>query len=81
LLNQTKIDSGSPLIYPNPFSDKIYLKGIQATKVEITDISGRKYPINSPNPHCIDLGYLDRGVYIISIFTGNDKFTQRIIKK
>lgn len=69
------------LIYPNPFSELLHIDGIQAKRIEITDINGKTYWIKTQDPQCIDLSSLKPGPYIISIYTDNNKWTEKIIKE
>lgn len=68
-------------IYPNPFTDQINIEGIQAKRIEITDMNGKTNAVEIQNPHHIDLSYLNRGMYFITFFTEKDKWTQKIIKE
>ena len=75
------IRDNNVLIYPNPCSDVLYINGIQAKRIEITDISGKTIIMEIQDPNRIDLSDFKPGTYIISIFTDNDKWTEKIIKE
>lgn len=69
------------VIYPNPASDKVYVKSnndIQVIGVEIYDISGRRLNQLSFNDNEIDISYLAAGNYFIKINAGSKSTTHKI---
>lgn len=80
LLNQSA-KSEDLQIYPNPFSDIIHINGIQAKRIEITDIYGKFIKTELQNLNRIDLSSLKPGIYFVSIFSDNRKWTEKIIKE
>jgi len=69
------------LIYPNPCSDFLYINGIQAKRIEVTDINGKTQGIELQDPNRIDLSCLKPGIYVVSIFTDNGIRNEKIIKE
>lgn len=80
LSNET-VKSNTISIYPNPFSDTLNIKGVQAKRIEITNLNGKIVSIEIQDPQSIDLRSLKPGLYLISIFTDNNKWTEKIIKQ
>jgi hypothetical protein len=72
-------------VYPNPFSDQIFVSGIkEKARVEITDISGQKiaeFNQVSNNQRIDGLSRLKNGIYFIRIIEGNKHSTSRLLKK
>ncbi len=62
------------IIYPNPASDYIYIKGINKSDVEIYDLTGKKvYSYsNANNNHFINIDNFKKGNYIIRIIDNNN---------
>jgi hypothetical protein len=73
--------TGTISIYPNPFSDILNVKCTHAKKIEVTDLYGKIVGIEMQNPQGIDLSSLKPGLYIVSIYTDNNKWTGKIIKQ
>jgi hypothetical protein len=80
-LSSETIKSNTISIYPNPFSDILNIKGVHAKRIEITDLNGKIVRIEIQDPQSIDLSSLKPGLYLISIFTDNNKWTRKIIKQ
>lgn len=69
-------------IYPNPTTNRIYVKGIQnLTTIDITSIDGRKLSTYSiSNDTYIDLN-VTSGIYLLNISSNNQMLTKKIIVK
>ena len=73
-------------VYPNPFTDKLYIKNSSATteqmNVTVTDINGRivKSANGLEKNKAIDLQELATGSYTVKIETSNGVVTKKIIK-
>jgi hypothetical protein len=80
LLNQP-VKSKDLQIYPNPFSDILHINGIQAKRIEITDINGNIIKTVFQDLNRIDVSSLKPGIYFVSIFSDNNKWTEKIIKR
>lgn len=67
------------LVYPNPFTDKLYFME-EAASVNIYDLAGRKF-LTAENVSSIDTSELPAGMYIIKMIdkSGNEK-VQKIQK-
>lgn len=72
-----------PPVYPNPFTDWIYVGAMPNARYHILDISGRKIKSGrTAEKGNIGLHDLDPGLYIIMIIDpGNKIHTQKIIKQ
>jgi hypothetical protein len=81
ILTTQSLKSETALIYPNPCSDVLHINGIQAKRIEITDFYGKTQRVEIHDPYRIDLSGVKPGVYIISIFTDNKIWTEKIIKE
>jgi choice-of-anchor B domain-containing protein len=69
-------------IFPNPFRDGIFIRGVQAGKVEVIDLSGRLIYISEVQEF-IDLESIENGIYLIQIrdLNGNIVKVSKQIKK
>lgn len=76
----------SLLVYPNMASDKIFVNTKYLQKpleLFIYDTQGRiilNQKIDNPS-ESIDISALQDGLYFVSLFTGNQKYTGKLIKK
>jgi hypothetical protein len=60
--------SGEVKIYPNPFTDRLVISGVDRTeKVSLTDLSGRSMPVKNSDNAVLDLRALKRGLYLLHI--------------
>jgi len=74
-LSQTEIS-----IYPNPFLDKIKITSNSKIElIEVYSLSG--VLIKKSNNNNLDLSHLNSGVYIIKLYSDNNCFVKKIIKK
>jgi hypothetical protein len=80
-LHNQPVKSEDLQIYPNPFSDILHINGIQAKRIEVTDINGNLVATAFQNLNRIDLSSLKPGIYFISIFSDNNKWTEKLVKK
>ncbi|MFY0673690.1 MAG: T9SS type A sorting domain-containing protein [Bacteroidia bacterium] len=73
--------------YPNPATDKIFIKGIsdiESASIIINDLSGRtiaNISINTQNEMSIDISSLEKGVYLLQIQSENQVYSKQIIKE
>jgi hypothetical protein len=81
------VTPGNWEVYPNPVSDRIFIKGpyaSQQVQIQVVDLSGRQLlqrqfqAFNGREP--LDLTDIPAGIYTISIQTAGQQFQQRIIK-
>ncbi|MBL7786502.1 MAG: T9SS type A sorting domain-containing protein [Chitinophagales bacterium] len=84
------IPSHSPIplrLYPNPAQEQLYLHWYGAAKVEriiVRDIWGSScLHIQAPPnlPHSIDIASLAQGQYFVQIYTHDNSYTARFVKK
>ncbi|ANF51392.1 hypothetical protein A0O34_13115 [Chryseobacterium glaciei] len=52
-------------IYPNPATEKVFIKGKKVSDVEMYSIDGRKLNVMVNNDQSINVSHLPKGVYII----------------
>lgn len=74
------IQSGDFNVYPNPFEQHLNLPLVTDGLYSIHTIDGQCILENSPVTPQLDLGYLETGVYLLTVKTENGIFQQRIIK-
>jgi len=70
-------------IYPNPFSDEIYieLKSIQSASITIKTLTGQRVMTNDISQNgIIDLSSLEAGIYLLIFQTDNSTITEKIVK-
>lgn len=72
-------------VYPNPVQDEFKLNLSQAynaakVQVTVTDLTGRKVKSFSAG-EIYNVSGLSKGVYIVTVTDGTNKFTQKLIKK
>jgi M6 family metalloprotease-like protein len=68
-------------IYPNPANDVLNITLAEAKSVEIYDMLG-KLVLSEVNPDSrMDITSLPQGVYVVKIFTDNNCYTEKFIKK
>lgn len=69
-------------VYPNPVKDFLNFKTeYNIFKIEIFDITGRKFSSNSVHENKIDLSDLKTGHYILKLYTENGIINTKIIKE
>ncbi|MCO6173961.1 T9SS type A sorting domain-containing protein [Flavobacterium sp. NRK F10] len=82
-LNETSFDKKVPEIYPNPFSDAIYLSGnVDIKMINLYSIKGKLVKnYNDFENLNADINSLESGIYILQIIdSSNDEFRKKIIK-
>ncbi len=70
-------------VYPNPSREKLYISSphSQEIHIELTDLSGKlvlKQDINGSA--YLDLSFIDRGVYLLTLENGNYRSVRKIIR-
>ena len=67
-LSNNEIDSNTLNYFPNPFQDYIQINSDRPINIELYDLSGRKLrEFKNYNQEILDLGFLNKGTYIIKI--------------
>jgi len=83
-INEIKNDEVLFNIYPNPSSEKIFLrtnvKKENIKSIEIYNLPGQKV-MSSDNDLIIDVSGLTSGLYFVSITTSEGQFIQKFVKK
>jgi hypothetical protein len=73
--------TNSLVVFPNPTHDKIYIHSNETNlSVSITDIVGKQVFGSKylKNPECIDISYLPKGIYFVSISGKNVRQSVKI---
>ncbi len=74
--------SANFIIFPNPVIDKATIKGKTiATRVDITDVPGKLLASWEGNVKQLDLSFLEQGIYIVKIYSGESVQCQKIVKQ
>lgn len=77
----TSYERHNGLVYPNPVTDELHLSLQEISRLEIHDQMGRLIlSETSPNSQ-VNVSSLRQGVYIVTIFTGNERYTETFIKQ
>ena len=81
-LELQNMEQASNIIFPNPFTEKCYLKIEGLKTIEITNPLGKFVLKMTTDIKEIDLGNLKIGLYYISIYSDNGKLLtrQKVIK-
>jgi len=77
------IESGKIVIYPNPAKNELRIEsnGLEITKLEIVDLSGKTiYQFNNLRNQ-INVSALSKGIYFVKIETEKGVITQKFIKE
>lgn len=70
------------LVYPNPVQDVLYLNGMDAQKVQISNILGQKVKVRDSSENAWDVSSLKPGAYVIQVEDANGKVKSfKFIKK
>lgn|GEM_PF-4008105 len=78
IVSTIEMESGSPLIYPNPATNMISIVGQFSTKdIIVSDLMGRRFQVLI-NGNSLDISELPRGVYTIQL--GAEVTAQRFLK-
>lgn len=68
-------------IYPNPTKDKIYFKNLKnISKVNIYDTQGRLVKTDLSKDNSTDLSNLNKGIYIVKIFSDGRSYKNKVVK-
>lgn len=70
-------------IYPNPVTDKLYIKGIENSKTTVTlyDYSGKQIIQKTLLNDYLDTDNLSAGIYILELHNDQNTLKQKIIKR
>ena len=67
LSNLATLPSVNVAVFPNPTTDYITLRDVEATRINVTDVNGRNVLSVLGNDKQIDLSYLPSGIYNLFI--------------
>ncbi|TZG00394.1 T9SS type A sorting domain-containing protein (plasmid) [Chryseobacterium panacisoli] len=82
VLGTTEIKSAKQLvIYPNPVSDKVYIKGEKISEAEMYSMDGKKLNISVNGDQSIDVSHLPKGVYLLKLKIKNEITTRKLTIK
>lgn len=82
VLGTAEIKSEKQLvIYPNPVSDKVYIKGEKVSEAEMYLMDGRKLNISINADQSIDVAHLPKGIYILKLKIKNEITTRKLTIK
>lgn len=71
-------------VFPNPTQDFLSIQASSDTaidKLEITDLSGKKLLQQSQNTTQVDVQNLSKGMYILTVFSGDKKYQNKFMKE
>ena len=69
------------VIYPNPVSDKVYIKGEKVSEAEMYSMDGRKVNISVNGDQSIDVSHLPKGIYLLKLKIKNEITTRKLTIK
>ncbi|WP_288448300.1 T9SS type A sorting domain-containing protein [uncultured Chryseobacterium sp.] len=69
------------VIYPNPVSDKVYIRGEKVSEAEMYAMDGRKINISVNGDQSIDVSHVPKGVYILKLKIKNEITTRKLTIK
>lgn len=69
------------MIYPNPASDKVYIKGEKVSEAEMYSMDGRKLNISINRDQSVDVSHLPKGVYILKLKIKNEITARKLTIK
>lgn len=68
-------------IYPNPASEKVFIKGGKVSSVEMYSMDGRKMNVVLNNDQSINISHLTKGTYILQLKIKEKITTKKLIIK
>ncbi|MEI7487782.1 MAG: T9SS type A sorting domain-containing protein [Chryseobacterium sp.] len=68
-------------IYPNPATERVFIKGEKVSDVEMYSIDGRKLNVTLSSDQSINVSHLPKGVYIIKLKIKQQEITKKLIIK
>ncbi|ASK32746.1 hypothetical protein CEY12_10515 [Chryseobacterium sp. T16E-39] len=69
------------VVYPNPASEKVFIKGKKITDVEMYSADGRKLNINLNADQSVNVSHLQKGVYLLKIKIKDQWTSKKLIIK
>ncbi|MBP2619428.1 T9SS type A sorting domain-containing protein [Chryseobacterium jejuense] len=68
-------------IYPNPTSDKVFIKGEKVSEAEIYSMEGKKLNVILKADQSIDVSHLPKGIYLLKLKIKNEIITKKLTIK
>lgn len=70
-------------VYPNPFAERITVEGAKGSTIQLYDVNGRMITSieNASNNQAVDVTNLNRGMYILKVYTAEGVKTHKLIKQ
>ncbi|WP_312298333.1 T9SS type A sorting domain-containing protein [Chryseobacterium sp.] len=69
------------VIYPNPVSDKVYIRGEQVSEAEMYSMDGKRLNVNLKGDQSVDVSHLPKGVYLLKLKIKNEITTRKLTIK
>ncbi|WP_045500697.1 T9SS type A sorting domain-containing protein [Chryseobacterium sp. StRB126] len=66
------------VIYPNPTSDKVFIKGEKVSEAEIYSMEGKKLNVTLKADQSIDVSHLPKGIYLLKLKMKNEVTTKKL---
>ena len=83
VLSNQKFDVSEIVIFPNPASNFLIVKHSDDTiinRITITDLSGKKILEQNGNIPLINIESLASGMYVLEVFSGENKIVSKFVK-
>ncbi|MEW5677119.1 T9SS type A sorting domain-containing protein [Flavobacterium enshiense] len=81
-LSVSQPEEATVSIYPNPTKGIVYFKSLDLiAKVEVFDLNGRLIKTIGTQNDTIDLSFINKGIYLLKIFTDENVFITKLIKE
>lgn len=68
-------------IYPNPATDKIFIKGEKVSEAEMYSMEGKKLNVSLNGDQSVDVSHLPKGVYLLKLKIKNEITTRKLTIK
>lgn len=66
-------------IYPNPASDKVFVKADQLNSVELFDLQGRKLGVKLNSDNSINVSNLPKGIYVLKLNIKGKSVSKKLV--
>lgn len=80
-LSVTDYGRNEIMIYPNPASEAVYIKGSEVKRIELYSLEGKRLNVQSDTNNSIKVSHLPKGVYILKIQLEESIITKKLIVK
>ncbi|NSW46362.1 MAG: T9SS type A sorting domain-containing protein [Bacteroidales bacterium] len=79
--NINSVNDNNYQVYPNPVSDKIFIKGLNGKEhIRLLDVGSKEYAYIMNSNYSVDVSLLNEGLYILEIETNNEIMRFKLIK-